>query len=240
MLFWALTFFIKKQFIIIKTMIVNKKYLQLLIMILFVILCCIGQKSLANNLLSNQENQDNKPKLRNNNSTKKPSQQTKIRSEIITLNRQNQTVEFNDNVVVEKEDSSLLADKMIVIYEEKKSNDLNSKQNKIKRIEAFNHVKIFSDDSTATGETGYYDPALNVFVLQKNVMVNNGTSIASGDKFIYDLKTKKGNFVGKQKLINSNINSSEINQNFINADDRVTVIIGDDIKDVKKSKKNNE
>ena len=32
----------------------------------------------------------------------------------------------------------------------------------------------------------------------------------------------------------------EINQNFINADDRVTVIISDDIKDVKKSKKNNE
>ncbi len=164
---------------------------------------------------------------------------TKIRSEFININRQNQTVEFNDNVIVEKEDSSLLADKMIVIYEEKKSNELNSKQTKIKRIDAYNHVKIFSDDSTATADNGYFDPEKNIFVLQKNVMVNNGTSIANGDKFIYNLTTKKGNFIGKQNEISSNQIIDENNSSNKN-DDRVMVIIGDDIKDLKKSKKKNE
>ncbi len=198
-----------------------------------------AQISFANDLLNDLDNHDRKASLNNNKTTKNKSLPTKIRSEIITINRQNQTVEFNDNVVVEKEDSSLLADKMIVIYEEEKSNNLNSKQNKIKRIDAYNHVKIFSDESTATGDNGYYDPAQNIFVLQKNVMVNNGTSIASGDKFIYDLKTKKGNLIGKQNQISANVNSTK-NSNINNIDDRVTVIIGDDIKDLKKSKKTHE
>jgi lipopolysaccharide export system protein LptA len=155
---------------------------------------------------------------------------TKIRSEKITITRKNQLIEFSDNVIVEKEDSSLLADKMIVVYEEKKSNDFNNKSTKIKKIEAFDHVKIFTDDSTATGDTGYFDLNENIFVLEKNVMVNNGTSIASGEKFIYNLTSKKGYFIGKQNQTNKQKDQ----------DDRVTVIITDSVKDLKKTKTNHD
>lgn len=126
---------------------------------------------------------------------------------------------------------------MIVIYEENKSNEIDNKSTKIKKIEAFDHVKIFTDDSTATGDSGYFDPNENIFVLQKNVMVNNGTSIASGEKFIYNLTTKKGSFIGKQNKTNIQKNqiSGEKNQ-----DDRVTVIITDEIKDFKKTQNDND
>lgn len=155
---------------------------------------------------------------------------TKIRSEKITITRKNQLIEFSDNVIVEKEDSSLLADRMIVVYEEKKSNDFNNKSTKINKIEAFDHVKIFTDDSTATGDKGYFDPNENIFVLEKNVMVNNGTSIASGEKFIYNLTSKKGYFIGKQNQTNKQKDQ----------DDRVTVIITDSTKDLKKTKTNHD
>jgi lipopolysaccharide transport protein LptA len=127
-------------------------------------------------------------------------------------------VTFINNVVVEKEDSSLLAQKMVVIYEEN-----SQKKSEIKKIEAFNDVKIFSQDFIANSQYGYYDPKKSIFVLEKKVIVNNGTSIASGEKFIYDIKTKKGNFVGQRQ-------EESIKK-------RVTVIIGNDIKEQKKSKK---
>lgn len=147
-------------------------------------------------------------------------------------------------MVVEKDDSSLTAQKMTVLYEKeekamvvKKGKIIASESEKtsIKRIEAKENVKIFSEEFVASGDSGFYDPKQNIFVLEKNVIVNNGTSIASGDKFIYDLRTKKGHFVGKN-------NESSIAGN--GGDRRVVVVIGDDLKEQKslgkKSKKENE
>lgn len=101
-------------------------------------------------------------------------------------------------------------------------------KSEIKKIEAFDNVRIFSEDFIASGEYGYYDPKQSFFVLERNVIVNNGTSIASGDKFVYNIKTKKGNFVGKK-------NETSITGN--GGDKRVVVVIGNDLKDQKKSKK---
>jgi lipopolysaccharide export system protein LptA len=168
--------------------------------------------------------------------------QTKIRSDIIDIKRKSQTVSFINNVVVEKDDSSLLAKKMVLFYnEDRKPRDKNSKLEEIKnekiekpkisikRIEARENVKIFSEEFVASGDFGYFDPQKNIFVLQQNVIVNNGTSIASGDKFIYNLTTKKGNFVG-------NKDKSSIKKN--DGDKRVVVVIGEDLQDKKTEEKN--
>ena len=127
---------------------------------------------------------------------------------------------------MEKQDSSLLAQKMIVLYVEN-----GDRKGEIKKIEAFDNVKIFSEDFIASGEYGYYDPAGSFFVLERKVIVNNGTSIGSGDKFIYNIKTKKGNFVGKK-------GETSIAKN--KEDKRVTVIIGNDINEQKKLYKKNK
>jgi lipopolysaccharide transport protein LptA len=161
-------------------------------------------------------------------SNKEKEAPTKIRSDIIDIKRKSQTVDFFGHVIVEKEDSSLLADKMTVFYEEKKAGKANSAKtdvSSIKRIDAKENVKIFSEEFIATGDSGYYNPKENIFVLEKNVIVNNGISIASGNKFIYHIETKKGNFVGRK------------NEAVIGGDKRVTVVIGDDIQDQKDSKK---
>ena len=107
----------------------------------------------------------------------------------------------------------------------------------IKRIDAKENVKIFSEEFIATGDMGYYDPSANIFVLEKNVMVNNGISIASGNKFIYDITTKKGNFVGFKDEMAIN-NKKEIEG--YEKDKRVVVVIGNDVQDQQKPKKSKE
>lgn len=149
---------------------------------------------------------------------------TRIRSDIIDIKRKSETIDFIKNVVVEKDDSSLLAERMTVLYNEKDQGE----QASIKRIEARENVKIFSEEFIASGDFGYYDPNKNMFVLEKNVIVNNGTSIASGNKFIYDLKNKKGNFVGGK-------NETSITGN--GGDKRVVVVIGNDLQDHRKTRK---
>jgi lipopolysaccharide transport protein LptA len=149
---------------------------------------------------------------------------TRIRSDIIDIKRKSETIDFIKNVVVEKDDSSLLADKMTVLYNEKDEGE----QASIKRIEARENVRIFSEEFIASGDFGYYDPAKNMFILEKNVIVNNGTSIASGNKFIYNLKSKKGNFVGGK-------NETSITGN--GGDKRVVVVIGNDLQDHRKQAK---
>ncbi len=124
---------------------------------------------------------------------------------------------------MERDDSSLLADKMTVLYREKKD---PTQKSQIKKIEAHENVKIFSDDFVGSGDSGFYDPNQNIFELEKNVIVNNGTSIASGDKFVYDLTTKKGRFLGKKD--ETSISGS--------GDKRVMVILGSDANQAKKSK----
>lgn len=148
---------------------------------------------------------------------------TRIRSDIIDIKRKSEKVNFLGNVVVERDDSSLLADKMTVLYHDKTD---PSQKSQIKKIEAHENVKIFSDDFVGSGDYGFYDPNRNIFELEKNVIVNNGTSIASGDRFVYDLNTKKGRFFGKK-------DETTIRES---GDKRVTVILGSDANQAKKSK----
>lgn len=171
-------------------------------------------------------------------------------------------MEFLGNVVVRKGADTMIADRMMVFYEEddgekkveekkeeslteeqkiqKENEDENirkrdrkivkekKKDTKIKKIDAYDHVKVSTAEFVATGDAGHYDPIQDLFVLEDNVVVNNGKSIANGEKFIYNLKTKKGNFVG---------DTSPSAQNK-KKDNRVVVTIGnEDLKGKKKPKK---
>lgn len=183
-----------------------------------------------------------------------------IKSDIIDIKKKDQNIEFIDNVIIEKDDSSLLANKMILFYEKNKANNKNSaneedliesneqkisvdqynqannqtssSQNKasiIKKIEAYDKVKLFSDNYSASSDYGFFDPKNNSFILEKNVIVNNGSSTASGEKFIFNLKTKKGNLIG----------SKDTSNDVIKKDKRVIVVIDEELEQ-KKSKNKNE
>lgn len=101
-------------------------------------------------------------------------------------------MEFNNNAIIESGDSSILADKMIIFFDEK----AKDKSQSLKRVEAIGNVKIFNQEFVVTGKNGFYNPADKSFTVENEVILNNGTSIAKGEKFIYNLNTKKGFLVG--------------------------------------------
>jgi len=174
---------------------------------------------------------------------------TKIRSDIIDIKRKSQSVNFIGNVIIEKEDSTFTSQKMTILYDEEKeekeeknpedekfigprpqekskknAKNKSAPKSSIKKIYTDQKVKIFSEEFVATGDSGYYDPKADIFVLEENVEVNNGVSVATGDKFVHHIATKKSNFVGKKQEKTTDV------------DNRVRVILGDDAKEFKKSK----
>jgi lipopolysaccharide transport protein LptA len=138
--------------------------------------------------------------------------QTKIKAKTINIKREGSKIEFRNNAVMENGDTSILADKIIVFYDDNEDNNETS----IKEIEAIDNVKIFNQEFVATGQKGFYKPSQKTFTILNNVVFNNGTSIAKGEKFIYNLESKRGFLVGDKE-----------NAKKLKNDDRVIVIIND-------------
>jgi lipopolysaccharide export system protein LptA len=148
---------------------------------------------------------------------KSPEKTIIIRSDFITIQQKSQQVKFLQNVVVEQDDSSLFANEMVVDYLENAN-----KKREINLITANKNVKLFNQNITATSDFGIYEPKKNLITLKNNVLVNDGKSIISGNKFIYNLTTKTGKFSNQNSL--PTYQKNETSQPL---DNRVTVIIGD-------------
>lgn len=204
---------------------------------------------------------------------------TKITSDVIDVNRKAQTVDFIGNVVVTKDDSRMLSNKMTVLYNEKKQpkrhnkadtelvtndNTVDSQGKKeseeavseIEKIIAKDNVRLFGEDIVATSKEGYYDPKKELFVLEKDVVANDGGSVGTGSLFIYELIAKKGYFVGEkqmQKEFKNQVKQQgklqpEAAQPTVDHDGRVVIIIDEGSmnegnayrKSIKEQNKNNE
>lgn len=142
----------------------------------------------------------------------------------------------------------MISERMVVFYDEKKddkapnqgpSSNKAEQGSSIKRIEAKSNVKIFNAEMVATGDSGYYDPKEEIFVLENNVVVNNGSSIGKGEKFIYNLTTQKGNFAkqASEEVIVDKTNASKVEKPKKKVDDRIIFVISND--DLKKKKGDN-
>lgn len=128
--------------------------------------------------------------IQNNNSV------TKIKSKTIHVKRKSGKIELFDDVIIENDDTSILANKAIVMYVE------NISKISLKDVTVSGNVKIFNEEFVATGDNGTYDPKDESFTINENVIFNDGTSIAKGNKFIYNLRSKRGFLVADPKKIN--------------------------------------
>jgi lipopolysaccharide transport protein LptA len=186
------------------------RFMSIKFILLAIFFITISQKLVAQNI---------NPSLNKTNKNVK----TTISSDIIDIKKKSQKIDFINNVIVERDDISILANKMTIFYIENNLNNGKENSSSIKEIVANDKVKLFNNELTVNADFARFDPQKNIIILEKNVIVNNGTSIINGNKFIYDLNQKSGFIHGKSDIKNLN-----------NTDNRVTVIIGDDIKEANK------
>ena len=112
---------------------------------------------------------------------------TVARAKIINVEKDSGIIELLKDVVVERADTSFLANKMLVYYDENES-----RQSALQKIMAYDNVKVFNQEFVVTGNRGSYDPDSGNFTVTDNVVFNSGTSVASGHSFVYSIKTGKG------------------------------------------------
>lgn len=105
-----------------------------------------------------------------NNNSKKNKSQIKIKADIFDIKQNNQKIDLINNVIIEKEDISLLSDKMEIIYHDNKKSDL-SNSSKIKEIKALNNIKMFNNEFVASSQIGIYDPKKTFLFCKKMLLL---------------------------------------------------------------------
>tara|TARA_Y100000389_G_scaffold38523_1_gene32895 strand:+ start:2748 stop:3266 length:519 start_codon:yes stop_codon:yes gene_type:complete len=134
---------------------------------------------------------------------------TNITSDKVKIVKDKNFIEFIDNVILVREDISFLANKMWVLTDDDKK---MSDDFQIKLIKASDKVKIFNQEFIATGDQGIYDVKKNFIKIYGNVILNEGTKIAKGSEFVYDITLGKASLSSKSEerpviIINENLNN---------------------------------
>lgn len=112
-----------------------------------------------------------------------------ITADNFTINEGAQEAVFTGNVVVVHPSVTVWAPKVVVIYGEGGTSDIES-------FEATGDVKLETDEQTATGDRAVFDPEAQTLRLSGNVTVVNATGTVKGPELLVDLETNTSTFTG--------------------------------------------
>lgn len=106
-----------------------------------------------------------------------------IKSNRMEAMDKNGTVVFKGNVIAVKGDLTINADRLDVIYTEKKTGSKEGKQRRVlKKIVATGHVKIVQGKKVGTGQKAVYDKRAEKLVLTGDAQVWEGSNRIKGNR----------------------------------------------------------
>ena len=108
------------------------------------------------------------------------SEELKITSDKLEIDRSNKISIFTGNVYLYNKDLKLWGEKLTVFF--------NEEDDEIKEIHAEKNVKIIKQEITAFGDKGFYIPQLNVINLRGNVEVQENKNYVKCDELLLDIK----------------------------------------------------
>ncbi len=189
--------------------------------------------------------------LKDNNNKKSSSQNINITADYFHLRKKEANLDFIGNVTIAREEVVMKSRKMLAIFSkepadktvsgqqkqnsgkqnnERHGSKTNKNTPKLLKIISNVPIKIFTNDSVISADRGYYNHLEKQFILEKNVLLNNGTSVVSGNKFIYDLATKKGRLLSQfSSQDNKNQNPKIDNKEDNKIHKRAVVIINNEL-----------
>ena len=108
------------------------------------------------------------------------SNELKITSENLEVDRENKISIFLGDVYAHNEDIKIWSEKLIVKFDDIK--------NEIEQLNAENSVKIIREEITATGDVGLYYPKSEILNLLGNVEVVENNNYVKCDELYLDIK----------------------------------------------------
>ena len=124
-------------------------------------------------------------------------QPLEIVSDSFSISQSNGTAEFLGNVVVGQGDMRLSAGKILVEYTTATDNQAGA----IGRMIATGGVTLVNGAEAAEANTATYEVSDKLIILEGNVLVTQGQSALSGQKFTINLASGSANFEGRVKTI---------------------------------------
>ena len=107
------------------------------------------------------------------------SYELKITSENLEVDRKNNMSIFSGNVYAFNDEIRIWSEELMIL--------LNESENKIKKLEAKNKVKIIKQNVTATGESSVYYPDTGIVNMYGNVEVHEDNNIVKCDELFLDI-----------------------------------------------------
>ena len=108
------------------------------------------------------------------------SNELKITSENLEVDRENKITVFLGEDVYKRQDIKIWSDKLIVKFDDM--------ENDIEQLNAENSVKIIKEEITATGDIGLYYPKSEILNLLGNVEVIENNNYVKCDELYLDIK----------------------------------------------------
>ena len=108
------------------------------------------------------------------------SNELKISSESLEVDRENKISTFVGDVYVHNKDIKIWSEKLIVMFD--------NTENEIEQLNAENSVKIIKEEITATGDIGLYYPKSEKLNLLGNVEVIENNNYVKCDELYLDIK----------------------------------------------------
>jgi len=115
---------------------------------------------------------------------------------------------LSGNVRVRQGDANIKSDEMEV-YREKNASDItgNLSLGAVTRIVAIGNFSYRTPEDVVTGNKGVYNRTAGIITVTGNVSVGKpGSSRLSGEKLVYDLKTKRARVGAGNDRVNFSIN----------------------------------
>lgn len=116
-------------------------------------------------------------------------QQVTVTSDTFVVTEATSEATFTGNVVVERTDLTVWADKVVVQYSSAGMDDIES-------MIATGNVRLKTEDQVATGQRAHFDPDTQLLRLTGNVVVENASGTVRGPELVVDLATSTSVFTG--------------------------------------------
>jgi lipopolysaccharide export system protein LptA len=128
----------------------------------------------------------------------------RIEADVLEVRDKDKAATFSGNVIVTRNDTTIRAAKMTVIYAGGNvpgAAGLPAAEQQVNRIEMAGKVTFTQKDQQGSGDTAVYEKASEMLTMNGNVVLTQGQNVAKGQKLVVNMRTGQARLEGRPRMI---------------------------------------